>query len=133
MTTELTYLTLTALLAGSMWIPFVIGSASNQTENDTFVRPSRLDEYPKWVHRAHRAHLNLLEQAMPFAVLVLIAHAIGVSNTATALAATVFFWARVAHAVGMISGIARLPLRPLIYLVGWICILVFAWQILTHP
>jgi hypothetical protein len=36
----------------------------------------------------------------------------------------------VAHAVGMISGLARLPLRPLLYFSGWLVMLAFAWQVL---
>jgi uncharacterized MAPEG superfamily protein len=132
MTTELTYLTLTALLAASMWIPYVIGISTDPSEEEAFARPAQIANLRPWVQRAHRAHLNLLEQAMPFAVLVLIAHASGLSNTTTALAAAVFFWARVVHAIGMISGMARLPVRPIIYTVGWVCILIFAWQILTQ-
>jgi hypothetical protein len=42
-----------------------------------------------------------------------------------------FFWLRVVHAVGMISGLARLPLRPMIYFSGWILTLVYAWQVLS--
>jgi hypothetical protein len=30
----------------------------------------------------------------------------------------------------MISGLARLPLRPMIYVAGWIAMLIFAWQVL---
>jgi MAPEG family len=41
-----------------------------------------------------------------------------------------FFWLRVAHAIGMISGLARLPLRPMIYFAGWVAMLIFAWQVL---
>lgn len=53
----------------------------------------------------------------------------------TALLATVacsvaFFWLRVAHAIGMISGLAGFPLRPMIYLAGWILMLAFAWQVM---
>jgi hypothetical protein len=30
----------------------------------------------------------------------------------------------------MISGIARLPLRPMIYFAGWVTMLLFAWQVI---
>lgn len=131
MSIELTYLTLTALLAASLWIPYIIGVNKYQVAGDNFVRPADLSKYPEWVHRAHRAHLNLLEQALPFAIIVLIAHLQGVSTTITAIAVTVFFWLRVAHAVGMISGLAKLPVRPMIYVAGWLCILALGWQVLT--
>jgi hypothetical protein len=39
---------------------------------------------------------------------------------------------RVAHAIGMISGLAGLPLRPMIYFAGWIAMLIFARQVLLN-
>ncbi len=32
----------------------------------------------------------------------------------------------------MILGFSRFPLRPLIYVAGWITTLVFAWETLRH-
>jgi len=60
---------------------------------------------PTWVGRAVRAHLNLLENLSVFAILVLVAHVSGHANATTALGATIFFWARVAHAATYIGGI----------------------------
>lgn len=132
MSIELTYLTLTALLASSLWIPYIIGVNKYAVEGaDNFVRPADLGQYPAWVHRAHRAHLNLLEQALPFAIIVLIAQIQGVSTTITAVATATFFWLRVAHAIGMISGLAKRPVRPMIYVAGWLCILALGWQVLS--
>ena len=132
MSTELLYLTLTALLAGSLWIPYVVGVNMHGDETTAdFTRvpdPARL---PWWVQRANRAHLNLLEQFLPMAVLVLIANAIGVSNSVTAWTMVAFFWIRMVHAVGMITAWVRFPLRPIIFTSGWICILIYGWQILA--
>jgi hypothetical protein len=50
----------------------------------------------------------------------------------TAWCVFLFFWLRVAHAIGMISGLARLPLRPLLYVAGWLVTIAMAWQILAH-
>jgi hypothetical protein len=36
-----------------------------------------------------------------------------------------------AHAVGMISGLARFPIRPAMYFANWIVILVYARQVLA--
>lgn len=133
MTVELTYLVLTALLAASLWIPFIVGVTTQKAVDATdFSRPPDLSQLPPWVHRAHRAHLNLIEQFLPFAVVVLIAHQLGVSNTVTMVAAMAFFWVRVLHAAGMISGMARFPIRPVIFSIGWICILAIGWQILAQ-
>jgi len=58
-----------------------------------------------WAGRARRAHFNMLESLVLFAVLVLVAHAAGISNGATRLGAALFFWGRVAHAVIYMAGI----------------------------
>ena len=133
MSVELTYLTLTAILAALMWIPYIVGVNMHPSENvdADFRRPRDLNTLPPWVHRSHRAHLNLIEQLVPMAVLVLIAAQADVSNTVTAWCVAIFFWLRVVHAAGMVSGVARFPIRPIIFSAGWICILVFAWQLLT--
>lgn len=52
---------------------------------------------PSWTRRAVQAHANLVENLVPFAILVLAAHISGKSNAATELGATIFFWGRVAH------------------------------------
>lgn len=132
MTPELKWLTYTALLAGSLWIPFIIGV--NITDfpgkEQLFVRPPDQREMKPWVQRSLRAHQNLLEQLLPFAIVVIVGAMSRVSTSITVACAITFFWLRVAHAIGMISGLARLPLRPTIYFAGWIVMLIFAWQVL---
>jgi uncharacterized MAPEG superfamily protein len=55
--------------------------------------------------RAQRAHLNMLESLAIFAIFVIVAQLTGHANATTALGATLFFWARVVHAVVYIAGI----------------------------
>ncbi|MEH6645082.1 MAPEG family protein [Sulfitobacter sp.] len=93
---------------------------------DGFVRISNPALHRPWVQRAYRAHLNLLEQTMPFAVLVLLVDRLDGFTALTYWTAIAFFWLRVAHAVGYIIGTARLPLRPLIFLGGWLCCSIMA-------
>jgi len=62
-------------------------------------------EVPLWVARARRAHANLVENLAPFAIVVLTAHVAGEENATTALGATLFFWARVAHFLVYAAGI----------------------------
>jgi uncharacterized MAPEG superfamily protein len=73
----------------------------------------------------------MLEQLLPFSVIVLIGAISGISTPITVWCAIIFFWLRVAHAIGMISGLARLPLRPILYFSGWVVTLVYAWQVLS--
>ena len=48
--------------------------------------------------RAQRAHFNMLENLLLFAILVLVAVVGGRANEMTALGAQLFFWGRVAYA-----------------------------------
>lgn len=132
MTPELKWLMYTALLAGSLWIPFIVGVniTDFSGKEQLFVRPPDASQMKPWVHRSLRAHQNLLEQFVPFAIVVLIGAISRVSTSITVACSIIFFSLRVAHAIGMISGLARLPLRPMIYLAGWIVTLVFAWQVM---
>ncbi len=76
-----------------------------------------------WVGRAQRAHRNLLENLVIFAILVLVAQAAGRLNATTALGAQIFFWARVAHPAIYIAGIPWLrTLAWVVSLVGLIMI-----------
>lgn len=106
MTADLTYLAMTALLTGLLWLPYILGQISNNgiMKPADFADP-KPRKAPLWVQRANRAHVNAVETLAPFAVLVLIAHVAGVADENTALWCAVFFWARVAHAIVYILGI----------------------------
>ena len=132
MSTELIALLLVGLLGATLWIPFVVGINTTEFAGKatSFVRPPSPADMRPWVHRAHRAHLNLLEQLLPFAVVVLVAAHLDVSTGATRIAAVVFVALRVIHAVGMISGLARMPVRPLVFTAGWLCILLIGIEVL---
>ena len=55
MTPELTYLMLSALLAGSLWIPFIIGASTEAGDYRGFRRPPKLEQMRPRVQRASRA------------------------------------------------------------------------------
>lgn len=80
-----------------------------------------------WVGRAVRAHLNLVENLPPFAILVLVAHVAGKANATTALGATLFFWGRVAHAAIYVAGVPYL--RTAAFFVGTIGELMILFQL----
>ena len=58
-----------------------------------------------WMGRAQRAHRNMIENLLPFAVLVLAVVIANKTNGTTAMAAQLFFWARVVHAGVYIAGV----------------------------
>ena len=130
MSPDLFYLTLTAGLCVVLWIPYILGLISSHgmlSAEDYRHLPQ--PDLPDWVVRANRAHINLVENLPAFAALVLVAHVAGQANGTTALAAAVFFWARVVHAVVFFTGIPYI--RTLAFAVGFLALLTILWQILT--
>lgn len=133
MTTELWYLFLTSVLLAILWIPFIAGQATTvgPLKAEDYKNLRDVDQMQDWIRRANRAHINLVEQFGAFAGLIVVAHLTNVSTTATATAAAVFFWSRIAHAAVMIAGIGVIMLRTLVFLVAWLCLAVIAWEIVT--
>ncbi len=105
MSTDLSMLAYTAILTFALAFPPAI--ALILAKGLPFAAGNRDEPYelPVWADRAGRAHRNMLENLPIFAALVLIANAAGASNEITAFGATLFFWARVAHAIIYIAGI----------------------------
>ena len=66
--------------------------------------------------RLQRLVANLQENLVMFAVIVLVADAMGASNETTALGASLFFYARVAHAV--VYGLGWPWVRPVCWAVA---------------
>lgn len=87
-----------------------------------------LPEIVGWAGRARRAHLNMIENLVLFAALVLIAAVAGKANATTALGAAIFFWARLVYAVIYLFGVPWL--RTLIWFVSVIGMAMIAWTLL---
>jgi uncharacterized MAPEG superfamily protein len=105
MTPELAYLVWSAVLTFVL-VVIAAGSATLQVGLPTLA--GNREDFPEmtgWAGRAQRAHRNMLESLVLFAILVLVAHAVGVRNGMTLLGAQLFFWSRVACAVLYIAGI----------------------------
>lgn len=135
MTTELLYLALTSILLTILWIPFIVGQATNKgplTPEDYVNLREDLSDLPVWIRRANRAHVNLVEQFGAFAGLIVVAHLAGISNGVTVGAAAVFFWARIAHAVLMIAGFKQFMARTVVFTIAFLCLLVLGFQILLN-
>lgn len=58
-----------------------------------------------WAGRAKRAHYNMLESLVVFAIVVIAAHLAGKANASTALGAALFFWGRLAYAIVYVVGV----------------------------
>lgn len=130
MTTDLWMLVWTALLCLLLPVTYLMGRSSvpNGLAWGFGNRDTAL-AIPAWAARAERAHANLVENLAPFAILVLVAHVSGRANSATALGATMFFWARVAHAAVYIAGIPYL--RTAVFFLGTAGELIILFQLLS--
>ena len=87
-----------------------------------------LAEMVGWAGRARRAHLNMIENLVLFAALVLIAAVAGKANAMTAMGALIFFWARLVYAVIYLLGIAWL--RTLAWAVSVVGMIMIALQLI---
>ncbi|MEO8311805.1 MAG: MAPEG family protein [Caldimonas sp.] len=131
MKSELFYLLLTAILTGVLWIPVVIGYVTSRgVLDDEAYKVAPTSPLPPWVSRANRAHVNAVENFAPFAAVVLIAHAVGVSTPLTVGCAAVYFYARLAHAIVHISGTGLLKARTILFTIAWIAFIIYALAVL---
>ena len=88
------------------------------------------DDMPELIgfaKRANRGHLNMLENLVLFAIVVIVAQVSGRANATTALGASIFFWARVAYAAVYLIGIPWL--RTGIWAVSFVGILMILGQL----
>jgi uncharacterized MAPEG superfamily protein len=86
-----------------------------------------MPEITGWAGRARRAHFNMLENLVLFAIVVLVAKAAGIRNDMTLLGAQLFFWGRVAHAALYIAGIPWA--RTGAWAVSVVGLLLIFWQL----
>ena len=131
MTKELLWLTLTVIVTGLMWVPYILDRIMVRGPAGAMKNPSRRDKpQSAWAERLYFAHTNAVENLMIFAPLVLVLDALGHSTPATVLACAVYFWARLAYAIIYTAGIP--VLRTLAFAVGFVCqvtlaLAVFGW------
>ena len=119
------WLTLTVILTGVLWIPYILDRCMVRGLMGSMANPSPADKAQSpWAQRLQKAHYNAVENLVIFAPLVLILNALNYSTSATVLACAVFFWARLVHAVVFMLGIP--VLRTLSFAVGFACQVVLA-------
>ena len=129
MTSDLTYLALTAILTAALWIPYVIA----QVTTNGFLTPANYVDptprpLPPWGKRADRTYLNAVESFAPFAALVIVAHLAGKADAMTAFWAMSFFWLRVAHALVYLLGIAYV--RTIVFTLGFVAVAGIFWEVI---
>ncbi len=105
MTADLQWLVWSAALALVQMVVAAIGAQGQVGLPALAGNREDLPPVTGWAGRARRAHLNMLENLLVFAIVVLVAHAAGRADATTALGAALFFWARLAYAIIYVAGI----------------------------
>jgi len=105
MTPELMYLIWSVALTAVLVVVATFGAMQQVGLPKLAGNRENMPEIAGWAGRAERAHRNMLESLVLFAILVLAARALNLSNGLTVLGAQLFFWGRIAHAVLYIAGI----------------------------
>lgn len=100
MTTELYWLVLSIFLTSLLWVPYILNRLFEQGILTALWDPDgETSTLVPWAKRLMSAHVNAVENLVVFAPLVIVAHILGVSTEMTELAAIVYFYSRLAHAV----------------------------------
>ncbi len=116
MTTELSMLLLSALL---FFVIIMVQAMLGISQNGLKAQAGSRDGLPApnlLRERLQRLIANFQENLVLFAVVVLSAHAAGVSTDNTVLGASLFFYARLAHAVVYAAGLPWI--RPLFWFIA---------------
>jgi uncharacterized MAPEG superfamily protein len=126
---ELYWLTLTCLLTGLLWVPYILQlivqlGPAQAIWDPTGAHPHDAD----WALRAKRAHYNAVENLAVFAPLVLLVVQTGAGNAMTANVAAAYFFLRAAH---YLIHLAAIPvIRTVVFLGGWACQMVLGLAVL---
>ena len=127
MKTELLYLVWVTVLTGLIWVPYILDRIAVWGLADTVGYPENPKPQSAWARRMMKAHLNAIENLVIFAILVLAAQALNVTNNVTATACVVYFWARVVHLGAYTFAVPWV--RTLAFAAGFCAQAAIAWQL----
>ena len=117
LTPELYWLTLTVLMTGLMWVPYIINRVVEQGMGFALWDPQgETKTQHAWAERMARAHNNAVENLIIFVPLVLTLQFTQLNNELTALACSIYFFSRLAHYVVFSFGVP--VLRVLAFMIS---------------
>ena len=130
MKAELMYLVWVTTLTALIWVPYILDRIMVRGMLEAVGYPENPKPQSPWARRMMSAHENAVENLVVFAALVLVAQDAGVSNSATVLACSVYFWARVVHLLAYTFAIPWV--RTFAFAVGFGGQITLAWQLLAR-
>lgn len=128
MSAELTSLTAVTVFTAILWMPYILNMIAVRGLTDAVGYPEEPTPLSPWAENMKAAHANAIENLVIFAALVLIADAVNVTTPATVTAATIYFWARVVHALSYTFSVPWV--RTLAFVTGFGCQMMFAVALL---
>lgn len=127
MSLELTLLVWSVALAFVQMLVAVSGAMLQFDLSDIAGNRQNLPPATSWAGRAQRAHRNMLENLVPFAILVLVTEITNKNNAMTGYGVQLFFWARVLYAVIYVIGLPWL--RTAVWAISVIGLIVIFLQL----
>lgn len=128
MSVELTMLLYSAIL---LFVIILAQAGLAISQNGLLAQAGSRDNLPEpsiLRMRLQRLAANMQENLVMFAAVVLVANAAGVSNDTTALGASIFLYARLAHAI--IYAFGWPMIRPLFYFISLYGMIIIALEVL---
>lgn len=126
---EFFWLTLTVLLTGLMWVPYILNRLAEQSPVYALRDPQgNTHTNVGWAERMIRAHQNSVENLVLFAPLVIMLQMSSLTDELTALACMVYFYARLAHFIVFSFGMPWL--RIPVFAVGFSAVIVLVSRLL---
>ncbi len=130
MTTEIYYLTLVTFFTTILWVPYILNTIMVRGLMDAVGYPENPKPLSPWAARLKKAHYNAVENLVIFAPLVLAIQLLSLGNSMTAVAVSVYFWARVVHALAYTFAIPWV--RTLAFAAGFVCQVLLAYRLFHH-
>ena len=120
---ELRYLIYLSLWLSVLWIPYILAHIRQVGLIKALSYAEGEPGMPIWARRLKRAHYNLVENIVPFAVAVGGGEILDIHTATTATCALVFLVARMVHPFAQVAAIWGT--RTLTFAVGWLAIIVY--------
>jgi uncharacterized MAPEG superfamily protein len=127
---ELMYLVWVSTLTALIWIPYILDRIAVWGLFEAVGYPANPKPQTPWAVRMKAAHENAIENLVVFAALVLAAQAAGISNSVTAMAGAIYFWARLVHLAAYTLAIPWV--RTLAFAAGFAAQMMLAWQLFAR-
>lgn len=117
MKSEVFWLSITAMMTGVMFVPYILDRFMVRGIMGTLANPGPNDKpQSPWAQRAQRAHMNAVENLVVFAALVAAALFAGIGTHLAVAGCIIYFWSRLIHYIVYTLGIPGL--RTLAFLGG---------------